>query len=74
MSTRSTIAHTENWALNEEMISETTELTLIGERAEFIATQDSIKVTLPPDVIEAIVKYHGLKQFPHQREKQPEPL
>lgn len=77
MSTRSTlwtgVKHGESNVvyLEEEMISETTQLIVCGERARFdvtaVAGSVSLAVTLASDVLDAIARLHAEKRFPHQR-------
>jgi hypothetical protein len=66
VSIMSTVAMTESWVIEEDMVAEELRLTVRGENADYEARNGECVVCLPPSVIEAI---RGLsaKQVPHLR-------
>ena len=71
MSIMATVAMSEGWVIEEELVTEELHLTLRGENADYAARNGECVVCLPPSVIEAI---RGLKpkQVPHLRKARKE--
>jgi len=66
MSTRSSIAHANDWHLFEEMIDDTVWIETNGH--PFQCLNDRAEIRLPPDAIDAIRKAPA-NRFPHLRAK-----
>ena len=70
MSTKSTIDHSVNFHLFEELIFRDGEVRLTVSNSDFEAHPKEVELVLPVEVIEAIGKAYERKAFPHQRNKQ----